>query len=117
MTLLKNKQTAIEEIIQLKKKQIAKINDKQIEKLDEDDLIEIDLETIQELKEKVKVIMKENVDNKNIRQFKKSDHIYRRMREEENKLIEKNINSQELNVKSIIENIKEEHCRVIQLKH
>jgi len=41
----------------------------------------------------VKVIMKENVDNKNIRQFKKSDHIYRRMREEENKLIEKNINS------------------------
>jgi len=35
--------------------------------LDEDDLVEIDLETIQELKEKVKIIMKENVDNKNIR--------------------------------------------------
>lgn len=61
--------------------------------------------------------MKENVDNKNIRQFKKNDHIYRKIREEENKVIEKNINSQELNVKSIIENIQEEHSRVIELKH
>lgn len=85
--------------------------------MDEDDLVEIELETIQELKEKVKTIMKENVDNKNIRQFKKNDHIYRKVREEENKIIEKNINSQELNVKSIIENIKEEHSRMVELKH
>lgn len=81
--LLKNKHRALEEIIQLKKKQVAKINDIPIEKLDEDDLVEIDLETIQELKEKVKVIMKENVDNKNIRAFKKSDYLVRKRRQEE----------------------------------
>lgn len=62
---------------------MAKINDIPIEKLDEEDLMEIDLETIQELKEKVKVIMKENVDNKNIRAFKKSDYLVRKRREEE----------------------------------
>lgn len=43
---MKNKQRALEEIIHLKKKQVAKINDIPIEKLDEEDLVDIDLETI-----------------------------------------------------------------------
>ena len=53
----------------------------------EEDLEEIDLDTIQELKEKVRIIMKENVDNKNIKAFKKSDYFIRKMREEEFKII------------------------------
>jgi hypothetical protein len=55
--------------------------------LTEEDLEEIDLDTIQELKEKVRIIMKENVDNKNIKAFKKSDYFIRKMREEEFKII------------------------------
>lgn len=115
--LLKNKQRAIEEIIQIKKKQVAKINDIPIEKLDEDELIEIDLDTIQELRDKVKTIMKENVDNKNIRAFKKQDYIVRKRREEEFKVIKAVFAKQELDIESIQQGITDEHARNVELKH